>query len=175
METTPEADCWLSVHVEALPSPISGLGLFATSEIAEGEVVSRLGGRIVSDSALRELIASAGDEYVDSVSVFEDANLVLPAGTANHCGNHSCEPTLWWVDPFSLAARARVPAGAELTVDYGTLTDDPQFRMDCACRTPGCRGVVTGVDWARPDLQERYGDHWVPVLRRRIQHAGPPR
>ena len=32
-----------------------------------------------------------------------------------------------------------------------------------------CRGVVTGNDWRRPDLRERYGKHWVPALLARIQ------
>lgn len=149
---------------------MAGRGLVAVTDLEEGAVVARLGGRIVSDATLRRLIETS-ETYVDSVSVLEDRNLVLPAGTPNHFGNHSCDPTLWWVDPFSPATRRGVSAGTEITVDYGTLTDDPDFPMSCDCGTTSCRGVVTGVDWTRPELQERYGDQWVPVLRDRIRQA----
>lgn len=169
MRVTPGPDCSLSNQVEPRASRISGAGLFAKEDIGEGVVISRLGGRIVTDAALQQLMQSAGETYVDTVSIFEDANLVLPPGTPNHCGNHSCAPNLWWIDPFSLATRAEIAAGTELTVDYGTLTDDPDFHMECRCGAACCRRVVTGVDWRRPDLQTRYGDHWVPVLRQRIR------
>jgi hypothetical protein len=45
-------------------------------------------------------------------------------------------------------------------------TADPGFTMDCACGAPTslCRGTVTGDDWRLPELRERYGAHWVPVL-----------
>jgi uncharacterized protein len=62
-------------------------------------------------------------------------------------------------------------AGSELTVDYGTLTDSPDFRIPCHCGTARCRRSVTGRDWERADLQDAYGDHWVPVLRERITAA----
>jgi hypothetical protein len=105
---------------------------------------------------------------VDSVSVYDGVNLVLPPGSPAHFGNHSCDPTLWWEDPFTLVARNEIAAGSEVTVDYATLTDDLDFWMECTCGTQVCRGAITGSDWHRTDLQQKYGDHWVPVLRRRI-------
>ncbi|MFN2561997.1 MAG: hypothetical protein ABR571_11960, partial [Jatrophihabitans sp.] len=83
MVVTPDPDCWLSDQVEARLSGISGLGLFASSHISADVVVSRLGGRIVSNSALRQMLHSAGDSYIDTVSIFDDGNLVLPMGSAN--------------------------------------------------------------------------------------------
>ena len=73
------------------------------------------------------MMQAAGDAYIDTVSVFDDGNLVLPPGSPNHFGNHSCGPSIWWVDPFSLVTRAAIAAGAGLTVDYGTVTDDTDF------------------------------------------------
>ncbi len=172
MQAMPDPDCWLSNRVEPRTSTIAGNGLFAKEDIIAGVVMSRLGGRIVTNAALDRLIQAAGDTYIDTVSIFDDGNLVLPSGTPNHCGNHSCDPNLWWVDPFSIVTRTEVAAGTELTVDYGTLTDDPEFRMECRCDATRCRRVITGVDWRRPDLQARYGDHWVPVLRQRIGQYG---
>jgi hypothetical protein len=139
----------------------------ALEHIARGHVVERLGGILVTDVELTRLIGSA-TSYVDSVSIYEDLNLVLPTGSPAHFGNHSCDPTMWWVDPFMLVARSDINAGSEITVDYATLTNDPDFHMECNCGAAFCRGEVTGSDWRRRDLRQRYGDHWVPVLSRRI-------
>lgn len=163
----PGPDCWLTEAVEAAPSSIEGSGLFAVEPIRADVVVARFGGRLVDDAELNALILAASS-YVDTLSVYPDTNLVLPAGTANHSGNHSCDPTTWWVDPFSTATRRDIEVGDELTIDYGTITDDPDFIMVCNCGSQVCRKVVTETDWTRPELQARYQDHWVPVLRDRI-------
>lgn len=163
----PGPGCWLDPRLAIGLSPIEGRGLVATESIASGEAVERLGGILVSDDELSRMIGSA-TSYVDSVSVYDRVNLVLPTGSPAHFGNHSCDPSLWWVDPFTLVARIEIGAGSEVTVDYATLTDDPGFWMECQCGAEVCRGEVTGSDWQRRDLQQRYGDHWVPVLRHRI-------
>ncbi|MBB5787812.1 SET domain-containing protein [Jiangella mangrovi] len=164
----PGPDTWLNPSVEPRRSPIHGTGLFARTDLPAGLTVSRLGGRLVTDAELQALFDDPAVGYVDTVSVYEDSNLVLPADAAGEGCNHGCDPDLWWADPFELRTRRPVLAGAELTLDYGTITDDPGFRLVCRCGSPGCRGVVTGVDWRRSELHERYGDHWVPVLRDRI-------
>ena len=86
-------------------------------------------------------------------------------------GNHSCDPNLWWIDAYSQAALRDIGAEEELTNDYATSTGIADFRMDCACGTDLCRGVVTGIDWRRADLQERYGEHWTPGLLELIRSA----
>ncbi len=66
---------------------------------------------------------------------------------------------------FALSARRDIAAGEEVTVDYATQTAEPDFVLDCRCGSALCRGTVTGDDWRRRELQERYGEHWVPALR----------
>ena len=54
----------------------------------------------------------------------------------------------------------------------GRLVDDAGLRatFEAAAADPAlCRGEVTGEDWRRPELRERYGDHWVPALLRLIE------
>ena len=53
--------------------------------------------------------------------------------------------------------------------DYATSTGVADFRMDCTCGSALCRGVVTGLDWQRGELQERYGEHWTPGLLKLIR------
>jgi hypothetical protein len=38
----------------------------------------------------------------------------------------------------------------------------------CECATPSCRGLVTGADWKRPELQARYAGHFSSYLAHRI-------
>lgn len=170
----PGPDCWLNPLVRVGRSGIDGEGLFAEAPITRGEVVSRFGGRLVTDAELRDLLteAAATGTYVDTLSLLTDENLVLPAGAPQHAGNHGCDPNTWWVDPCLVAARRDLDAGEELTLDYATITDDPEFAMDCSCGSESCRGRVTGSDWRLPHLQAAYGPHWVPVLRERIGGPG---
>jgi uncharacterized protein len=168
----PPADVWMDERLAVRDSPIDGRGLFFTCRLRAGTVVLRLGGRLVSSAELDVLIrradADADAPYVDTVTVYDDAHLVLPPGTPIHFGNHSCDPTLWLVGPYEVATRRGVTAGDEATIDYGTMSGADGFRMACRCGAAACRGEVTSADWTRPELQDRYRGHWAPALQRRI-------
>lgn len=164
----PDPDCRLHPAVTVGRSPIAGEGLFARAPIAAGEAVSRIGGRLVTGLELRRLLAAA-DHYVDTITVAGDIHLVLPRDRPNGKGNHGCDPNLWWGEPYTLIARRHIAAGEELTHDYATSTGEEDFVMDCHCGSELCRGRVTGRDWLRPELRERYGDHWVPGLLDRMR------
>ncbi len=111
----------------------------------------RFGGRLVSLGELHALfdVAAADGAYVDTIAIDHDVHLVLPAGTAAHFANHSCDPTLWRSGTYELATRRAVAAGDELTVDYATLSDDPDFTMTCTCGAATCRGEITAADTPR--------------------------
>jgi hypothetical protein len=176
--TVPEPDCWLHPDVVVRGSPIEGKGLFALVRFAAGTVVSRLGGRLASGAELQAVIdAAAADParpYIDAINVGEDLHLILPPRHPSGYGNHSCDPNLWWTEAHTLAARREIAPGEELTNDYATSTSSAAFRMDCTCRSLDCRTVVTGADWQRPDLQQRYGEHWTPGPLAFIRRAQAP-
>ena len=178
MVAVPAADCWLHPDVEVRRSPISGRGLFARRPITADTVVSRIGGRLVSTIELQEIFAAATADplrpYVDTVVVDEDVHLVLPPRHNNGYGNHSCDPNLWWIDAYTLAARRDILAGEEVTSDYATSAGIEAFTMRCSCGSPLCRHVITGNDWRIPALQLRYGDHWVPALSAHIRATSRP-
>ena len=120
-------------------------------------------------SALMEAAdADPAAPYVDTITVEDDTHLIIPPGEQVHFGNHSCNPNLWHEDAFTLVVRRAVTAEDELTLDYATQTANPQWRMDCRCGDPSCRQVITGEDWRRPELQDRYGAHFVPGLLARM-------
>ena len=163
------ADVWVHPSLEVRPSAIGGHGLFAIAAIDTGVVVIRLGGRLVSTAELHRMFDEATDDHdVDTVAVDVDVHLVLPAGTVAHYANHDCEPTMWPLDSYELATRVPVAVDDELTLDDGLISADPTFRMGCTCGAVTCRSVVTGEDWRRPELVQRYGGHWPTGLQRRI-------
>jgi SET domain-containing protein len=163
----PAPDCWLHPDVTIAASPIAGRGWFAAAPIAAGTAVSRVGGTLVSTAELDAIVA-ASDVYVDSITVDDDVQLVLPIGTPNHYGNHSCDPNLAWADEYTLVTRRDVLAGEELTSDYATGSNHPDLTMFCHCETYRCRQVIAGDDWRIPQLQQRYARGWIPYLQRLI-------
>jgi RimJ/RimL family protein N-acetyltransferase len=164
--------CWLHPAVVVRESTIDGRGLFATEPLAEGTVVVRLRGRHVTSEELAQLFADAAGQpdapYIDTIAIDEDLHLVLAPGQAIHYGNHSCDPSLWHGDAYTLVARRDIAAGDEVTVDYATQTTQRGFRMPCRCAAADCRGAVSGDDWRSPQWQHRYGKHVVPAVARRM-------
>jgi hypothetical protein len=167
----PAPTCWMRPDVRVAPSKIAGRGLFATTDLPAGTAVCRVGGRLVSTAELSVLIRTSA-EYVDTIVVDDDLHLLVTPGSANHFGNHSCDPTLGWTDEYTLATLRDVGEGEELTSDYATSTDDPDFVLYCHCETFRCRQVIEGSDWRIPQLRKRYAGHWVPYLQRRIDASG---
>jgi hypothetical protein len=156
--------CWLSPTAQVRPSPIEGFGLFAARPIAEGEPVMRLGGRVIDAAAL----AALAPPY-NSVALGEGAHLLIDPAHPVRYGNHGCAPNLWMEGALTVVARRDIAAGEELTIDYATHTGTEAWRMTCSCAAPACRGEITGADWREPHLQAAYGDHWTPMLLRRIR------
>jgi ribosomal protein S18 acetylase RimI-like enzyme len=146
-------------------SEIEGHGLFAAKAIAKGVVVSQLAGRKVTTAELQELFKNPP---VDTITIDDDEHLVLPMDPRPVIayGNHSCDPNLWWIDAVTLETRRDIAAGEEVTSDYGTSRGVP-YELECKCGSELCRGVVTGDDWKLRELQDRYGDHWIPALLKR--------
>lgn len=145
---------------------VAGQGLFAREPLSAGDRVIRFGGRIVTGEQLEEVFAEADrtGRYVDTLHVETDGHLVLPDDSIAHFGNHSCDPNVWLDGTFDLVARRKIRPGEEITVDYATFSTLPGFVMACRCQTSACRGRVTGNDWQLLELQDRYGEHWTPVV-----------
>jgi hypothetical protein len=67
-----------------------------------------------------------------------------------------------------VALRA-IAAGEEICYDYAMTGGSSYDEFDCACGSAGCRGRVSGRDWERPELWERYAGFFSPYLARRIE------
>lgn len=166
---------YLHDAIEVRPSPTAGFGLFAMRAIEEGELVWQ-GDR---DEPLvhRSTLAVMSPEQLDYFQHFacqidEEWYSVPPADAhpepADYM-NHSCDPTVWYVDAWTMVSRRRIEPGEEITYDYATSESSPGFKLDpCRCGAWCCRGVVGPSDYVdSPELQARYGEHVLPYLRRR--------
>ena len=169
----PASRSWLDPRLEVRPSPIEGLGLFATAPIHVGEVVIVWGGRPITDAELRAIEAhwrATGIPY-SSAAIDEGLSLLQDEDDPLRYGNHSCDPNLWLADALTEVARRDISVDEELTFDYALATV-VAWQMACRCGSPGCRGVITSDDWHHLGLQVRYRGHFSPFINARIARPG---
>jgi hypothetical protein len=158
--------------VKGARSPIEGRGLFATQAISWADVIAIKGGHIIDSHTLAaqaDVVANSEIQIADGFHIaaldpdeYEDVMLFL---------NHSCEPNVGVAGNIVFVAMRDIAAGEELTTDYA-LFDDNDTEMPCRCGCSTCRGVITGKDWQRPDLQAKYGPYFSWYLQQKIQGSG---
>jgi SET domain-containing protein len=129
--------------IEVRPSPIHGLGMFATRDFAAGE-------RILRRNHVRELTAEApvrpglGEDPAHTDDI-EGGRVVL-LGFPDRYFNHCCDPSAYVrvIDGVHyIYARRAIRAGEEITNDYA-INNAWEGSEPCACRSPRCRGRITG-------------------------------
>lgn len=159
---------WFSPKVEKRTSGIEGTGLFASSDIASGELVVVKGGHIF-DRETRDNLA----RWLGPAEIQIEDNLFLGPMTSSERErammylNHSCEPNVGIKGQICFHAMTDILAGQELSFDYAT-GDDDDWSMECACGADCCRGTVTGKDWQKPELQRRYAGWFSVYLQAKI-------
>jgi SET domain-containing protein len=159
---------YLSPQTQVKPSAIHGRGLFAIAPIAQGEIVCVKGGHIFNRPALRVLQPRLGSA---EIQIAEDL-FIGPITEAEREGsmifsNHSCDPNIGVQGQIVFVALRDIVAGEELTHDWAT-TDDDDYEIACNCGAANCRKVLTGKDWRRADLQEKYRGYFSWYLQEKI-------
>jgi hypothetical protein len=158
-----------SPKTEVCQSKIHGRGLFATADIAKGEIVAVKGGHIVDRKTLREKITPR----LGPVEIQIDDDLFIAPVTDEErelsmlYSNHSCDANLGMRGEITFVAMRDIRAGEELTHDWA-MTDGDDYSVECTCGAPNCRKILTGKDWRRPELQKRYGGYFSAFLARKI-------
>src|SRR5215813_7108913 len=159
---------YLSPKTTIRDSPIHGRGLFAVAPIAKGEIVAIKGGYIF-DRLTRESVAA----LLGPAEIFvADGFFIGPVSAHEREGgmifsNHSCAPNIGIQGQIVFVAMRDIQAGEELTHDWAT-TDDDTYEMQCHCGAQNCRGIITGQDWRRKDLQEKYQGYIAWYLQARL-------
>jgi hypothetical protein len=163
----PRTNAFISPKLEAYPLPDKGgYGVYARESIAQGELLVVWGGVVMDWGEFQQLPAWTR-HY--SIQVEEDLYLVTlqPAEPAD-CIDHCCSPNAGMSGQIALIARRDISPGEEICYDYAMSDGSPYDEFDCQCGSPDCRGRITGEDWQRPDLQEKYEGFFSPYLQRRI-------
>ena len=171
-QSTMKTLSYLSPKTVVKDSPIQGRGLFAQAFIPKGEIVCIKGGHVFNRETLREVQKTLGPAEIQI-----GENLFIGPLTADEreghmiFSNHSCEPNIGVQGQIVFVAMRDIQAGEELTHDWAT-TDDDDYEMACHCGKPNCRKTVTGQDWRRKDLQEKYAGYiaWYLLEKIKVEH-----
>jgi SET domain-containing protein len=163
---------WFDPRLEFRKSSISGSGMFAPEPIKKGEVVCIVGGTVMTDSEFAAFQAT--HSLYNSIQIDDHLHLVEDPEITRYLDdtmNHSCDSNAWMTDEVTLTARRDIEPGEEVTVDYALFTTQSNWMLDrrCRCGSPDCRRIITGDDWRREDVQERYRNHFSPFINRRIE------
>lgn len=165
----PKITSWKSPKVEVRSSGIEREGLFAKDDIKKGELIFCKSGHIVSEKKAREYESRLGGY---SLTLLD--NLWLSPTTADEVAdiaihiNHSCDPNVGPDGQVTFVAIRDIKANEELVYDYA-MTTAYEYELQCRCGSNLCRKIITGNDWKRKDLQEKYGMHFSWYILKKIK------
>ncbi|MGJ3240565.1 MAG: SET domain-containing protein [Anaerolineae bacterium] len=157
---------WLSPKLESrVFLQKGGHGVFATQAIPKGELVAMFGGTVVNYD---QLVSFPENLQQLSIQVEDDLFLVSTiVGPGDHF-NHSCQPNVGMDGQIGLVAMHAIDVGEEITFDYAMCDSAPYDEFECRCGAIECRQHVTGDDWKRPELWDKYDGYFSPYLQRKI-------
>ena len=161
------SNSFLSPKLEVRANPAKGgQGLYARQPLQADEVVLIWGGRTISADELTQV----PDERRHCVVQIEEGfyTITIDPPEPTDYINHSCNANAGLRGQVVVVAMRDIEAGEEVCFDYAMTDDNPYDEFECACGAPDCRGWVTGNDWKRPELWERYAGYFSAYLQRRI-------
>lgn len=156
----------LSPKTEIREKSLNGKGTFAIEDIKKDEIVFIKGGHLLtkkelfSSSVINSYFPVNDDYFLAAKTKEEEEDVKLYI-------NHSCDPNVGLHGEITFVAIRDINRGEELTVDYAFI-DNEDYSFNCTCGSPNCRKVVTGFDWKRKDLQEKYYDYFAQYLKDKI-------
>ena len=140
-------------RIQARRSGVHGKGVFAVSDLPEGEVIIEYVGAIISwKEAQRRHPHDPADPnhtfyfHIDEKRVID----ALYGGNSSRWINHSCDPNCEADEEGGrvfIKALRNIEAGDELNYDYGLIIDErytPKLKAEypCWCGARQCRGTL---------------------------------
>lgn len=191
---TPEQLSWWSGKVVArqIESGGRGRGMFACAEIGKDELIAVFAGKVITTAERIALATQAEENY--AMQIEDDLSLHMrdeQAGVADFV-NHSCDANAGIRGQIMLVAMRDIALGEEVCFDYCMTDSSPAFHLigegiaaidhalvagqqqasttatRCMCGSARCRGTLSGNDWQREELQQRYAGYFSDYLQRRI-------
>lgn len=161
---------WISSKGEIRQSSIDRKGMFTQEPIKKGEKVIIWGGIYVTKTKamMEEQNGKLIMQWDTDLYSVEDRG-----DDDSYFINHSCDPNVWMDDAFTLVASRDIEVGEEITADYALWEAKEQYvsLWECQCGSTSCRKRITGKDWKLPNLQQKYRNHFSPLINKRIAEA----
>lgn len=154
---------------KGLPSSIHDKGFFAIDFIKKDEVVAIKKGVNMTREEMVQLKLGGG------VGLQIDDNLYISPSNAEDFSksmiyiNYSCNPNLGMKGNNTVVAFRDIIPGEELVLDYAMFVNDDSF-FECRCNANECRKTITGKDWAKEELQEKYKGYFSEYIQRKIEN-----
>jgi uncharacterized protein len=159
-------DSYLSPKVERQPNAAKGgCGIFCRERIVKDEIIVLWGGKILAAGELDPHMPNFTQEVLQ---IEDDFYIVTPIAEPSDCFNHSCEPNAGMTGQIGMIALRDIEPGEEVCMDYAMCDGSNYDEFECHCGTASCRKRITGEDWKRPELWDRYEGYFSPYLQRRI-------
>ena len=152
---------------ELRPSPIAGIGAFATRPIKKGtRIIEYTGERISNAEADRRYDEDKMTHHHTFLFTLNRRTVVDAAVGGNEARfiNHSCAPNCEAVIVDSrriyIEALRDIPVGEELVYDYQYERTDDHTEADerfyaCTCGAPNCRGTILAPKNRKRPAQRR--------------------
>lgn len=147
---------------------VTGVGLFATRDLAQGERILEIHGSI-QRAPTRYSIQVSADEHIEcgeSLSP-EEMRTRFPWRFLNHC----CDPNAS-IAGRTLVARRAIRSGEQLTFDYTTTEARMAEPFECECGAPGCLRRVQGFLALKPEEQRARALLVAPHLKSFLPKSG---
>jgi SET domain-containing protein len=143
-------------RIQVRRSGVHGKGVFALTDIAEGETIIEYVGEIIGwKEADRRHPTNPDDPNHTFYFSIQDGKKVIDAavgGNAARWINHSCAPNCESDEDDDthrvfIKALRNIRAGEELSYDYGLIIDEPYTKKlkaeyRCLCGAKDCRGTM---------------------------------
>lgn len=162
---------YLNPKVKFGKSKVQGKGMFADEDVNKGERILVWGGvwnRDYTDKmGLKKAIEDKKHIIQWDSSLY---SIEYDGKDPLYYINHSCNPSAWLVDNFTLVARRKISNGDEITADYATWeTGNYISKWLCKCGSKDCRKTITGNDWKSKKFQSKYKGHATGLIDKLIK------
>ena len=128
--------------LEVSPSPIDGLGCFATAFFPKGRKIAEYTGERISRGEVARRVRTRRKLRICAVNQYWSLD-GSRGGNGTHYINHSCDPNSYMKITYGhilFMALRDIRPGEEITCDYiSTYHSD---RKRCRCGAASCRGTI---------------------------------
>ena len=147
--------------LEIKKSKIDGKGVFTKNKIKKGKKVFKFANRIIT------IYHKEGCNCNVCCRCINVENNLWLYPYKNSFGwnlNHSCNPNCYSRSK-SIYALKKIPADAEITIDYSTTTKDKVWNMKCSCNSIHCRKIIQSIQFIPRTLFTQYKPYMQPFIK----------